>query len=414
MNMKYFNIILLILIMGIAGCQDKNNQTIVQPINPIPFVMNTKMPDSVLFGIIAIHSGLTMKSLPREDGLSFTPIRIRVIELQKATDLTHNVDTAENKVIDNIYFLIGYNINKQVILCFDTNNDGSYADEKTYPVSGYIPFIEIKNLNYLINGRKKKMHIYIRPDTPFDDISNSHLQFLIMPEITVGEINFDSLQIPFALYNGSSQPFYNQKYIEILLNPKETEDTVYNGNITRFKFGDIIYFRNLVFRFDSIVLSGDTIFADKISTQDKNFGVDKLSYALPLISKDILSNKEINIGEIKKYILLDFWGTWCKPCLASTPALKKINEKYQNENFQLISIARDESENEVKSYLKNEKISWINLFDASSNPKICNNYAIYAFPTFVLIDPNGIIIERVTGANGLENIKKLLSEKFGH
>ena len=104
--MKYLKFILIILIIWSAGCQDKNNQSIVQPIDIMPFVVNTKIPDSILFGKIAIHSKLTMKSLPTEEGLLFTPIRIRLIDLQEATDLPNNADTAANKIIDNIYFLI--------------------------------------------------------------------------------------------------------------------------------------------------------------------------------------------------------------------------------------------------------------------------------------------------------------------
>ncbi len=404
----------MLSLMICFGCKSKTEISIKKPINSIPFVITKKVPDSVHFGSLVIHSRFTMKSIPNEKGLTFTPFRIREINLQVATDLPQNVDTSKNQVFDKIYFLLGYDKNNQIIFCFDTNNDGLYAGEKTYQISGYIPFIEIKNLNYLENGNKKMMNVFLRPDTPIVDFSKSDLQFLVMPEISFGEISFDTLKIPFALFNFSTQPFYTSKYIQIIIGTKEIKDTVYNGNITRYKFGDTIYYKNVVFRFDSIVLSGDTIFADKISKQDKNFGVDKLSYALPIASKNILSNKEINTSSINKYILLDFWGTWCKPCISCTPALKKINEKYQHENFQLISIARDESSSDVKNYLKKENISWINLFDPVSNPEICTKYVINAFPTFILIDPNGIIIERVTGADELERLQKLLSDKLGH
>lgn len=403
----------MLSLMICFGCKSKTEISIKKPINSIPFVINKKVPDSVHFGSLVIHSRFIMKSIPVEKGLSFSPIRIREINLEASTDLPPDTDTSKNKILDNIYFLIGYDKNGQIVFCFDTNNNGLYADEKTYKISGYIPFIEFKNMKYLEKGNKKMMSIYMRPDMPIDDISKPNLQFLVMPEIAFGEINFDSLKIPFALFNLLPSPFYTSRYTQIILNTSDIKNPAYSGTPTQFRIGDTLYHKNFVFRFDSIVFSGDTIFADKISSQDKNFGVDKLSYALPIVSKNILTNKEINTSFINKYILLDFWGTWCKPCLSCTPALKKINEKYQNENFQLISIARDESASDVKNYLKKEDISWINLFDPASKPEICTKYAINAFPTFILIDQNGIIIERVTGADELEKLQKVLSDKLG-
>ncbi len=79
----------------------------------------------------------------------------------------------------------------------------------------------------------------------------------------------------------------------------------------------------------------------------------------------------------------------------------------------MISIANDKDESVVKEYLKKEKVDWINLFDNSSDPVICNKFKIQSYPTFILIDPSGKIIKRAVGKEGLISIKQILSKIMG-
>jgi thiol-disulfide isomerase/thioredoxin len=126
----------------------------------------------------------------------------------------------------------------------------------------------------------------------------------------------------------------------------------------------------------------------------------------------LLTGKQYSTDQINKYILFDFWGTWCQPCLASTDELKKINDRYKNASFQLISIAKDKSKSEVKKYLKNQDINWINFFDGWDNPDISNKFKVIAYPTFILINQDGKIIARVTGADQLSVIENILSKEL--
>lgn len=111
-----------------------------------------------------------------------------------------------------------------------------------------------------------------------------------------------------------------------------------------------------------------------------------------------LSNKKP--GEIKfkkKYILLDFWGTWCLPCIKAMPYLDEINQKY-NTKIQVISFCIDEN----KSYENAQRItqlnksSWEQYFVNDGKGDIYNllaKYGIISFPTFILIDNLGNVIE---------------------
>jgi thiol-disulfide isomerase/thioredoxin len=72
---------------------------------------------------------------------------------------------------------------------------------------------------------------------------------------------------------------------------------------------------------------------------------------------------------LKKYTLIDFWGTWCEPCLDMTPSLVAVQNKFPSK-LNIISIANDQNKNVVKLYAKKSKMNWIHGF-ADMKKKSC-------------------------------------------
>ena len=96
-----------------------------------------------------------------------------------------------------------------------------------------------------------------------------------------------------------------------------------------------------------------------------------------------------------KYVLIDFWASWCIPCRAENPTLVKIMKKYKSRNFTILSISLD---NEKKPWLKainSDDLEWTHLSDLSGwgNP-VRLNYYITLIPNNYLVAPNGKIIAR--------------------
>jgi len=91
-----------------------------------------------------------------------------------------------------------------------------------------------------------------------------------------------------------------------------------------------------------------------------------------------------------KVVLLDFWGTWCPPCVESVPDLRNLQKKYAKEpNFVIIGISSDSDEEEWREFTVKNKMIWPQYRD--KDRRIQRAFGIHAFPTYILIDHEGIV-----------------------
>lgn len=111
-----------------------------------------------------------------------------------------------------------------------------------------------------------------------------------------------------------------------------------------------------------------------------------------------------------KYVLLDFWGSWCGPCRESRPALKALYEKIKDRNIVLIGIACDEQRGaDWKKVVEAEGLSWLQVNDHRSlNGSVQKLYAVDGVPTCFLIDPAGKILYKDHPLSLLSLIEQLL------
>ena len=96
-----------------------------------------------------------------------------------------------------------------------------------------------------------------------------------------------------------------------------------------------------------------------------------------------------------KYVYIDVWATWCGPCRAEIPFLKKVEEKYHDKNIAFVSISVDVDKDleKWKKFVEEKQLGGIQLFaDKNWNSDFMKSFSINSIPRFILIDPSGKVV----------------------
>lgn len=138
-------------------------------------------------------------------------------------------------------------------------------------------------------------------------------------------------------------------------------------------------------------------------------GGDPISFSV----KDLDGNP-LSIEKFKgKVVLLDFWATWCKPCIVEMPNVKRIYDMYQKEGFEIIGISLDSKRTALESYIKKNDIKWPQFFDGAAwNNEIATKYKVRSIPATFLLDRKGKIrFKSVRGSQLARAVEQLVKEE---
>ena len=93
-----------------------------------------------------------------------------------------------------------------------------------------------------------------------------------------------------------------------------------------------------------------------------------------------------------KYLLVDFWASWCAPCIAEIPTLKEVYSKYKGDKFEILGIAVWDKREETLKSLEKHNTTWSQIIDANRIPT--ELYGIDGIPHIILFGPDGTIVAR--------------------
>ena len=123
----------------------------------------------------------------------------------------------------------------------------------------------------------------------------------------------------------------------------------------------------------------------------------------PEFSVRTLQGETVSLsGLTGKFIVLDFWATWCPPCRASVGELKELTRKYPRDRVVLISVSADKEEDKWRDFVAKKEMDWHQYRDPEGS--IQRTFGIHAFPTYIVIDPQGIVRQKIVGENPQQSI----------
>lgn len=93
-----------------------------------------------------------------------------------------------------------------------------------------------------------------------------------------------------------------------------------------------------------------------------------------------------------KYVMLDFWGSWCGACIKSFPHLKAFYEQHHNK-LEIIGIACHDTKEKWNAAVKRHELPWLHVLNGEGTNDVAELYGVQAYPTYVLIAPDGRVLQ---------------------
>jgi len=124
----------------------------------------------------------------------------------------------------------------------------------------------------------------------------------------------------------------------------------------------------------------------------------------PDFNENDLQDNALSIAKYKgKVVLVDFWATWCPPCVASVPEIQKVYNKYHDKGFEVVGISLDEEKDALEKFVKQRKLPWPQHFDGKRfDGPLALKYGVNVAPTTYLVGRDGKILKRLTQKNDLD------------
>ena len=337
-------------------------------------------------------------------------------ELQNTWNWTpDSLNLSKGPIKTKIAFAFGKDSKGDVNMIVDTNNNLDFSDDIIFKP------IEINPNEKIDNDSLAKANAI---NVTFERFVNNKINTVSAPLLIVylKEYNmflnnfpqYFSANIEGVTLAAASNGFTNLSYEKTDL---VKLDSVENGNKIAPNF--------IILKNEYIEINGETY---------KNLGVNKnenvlvlekmkepraqimstqVGYnAIPFSGDNFVTADSISLDDLKgKYVLLDFWATWCGPCIKELPNLKTFYENTDRSKFEIISVVGDSSIEDLTNVIGKYDISWPQIISNESN-QIKEKYGISGYPTTFLLNTEGVIIAKNLRGEDLEQkIKKLIIEK---
>jgi len=344
-------------------------------------------------------------------------------------------EIADTTKIINGKFLFEGNINglTTATLVFNDSISNVLIDTQMYLEPTTMKLIVNKNKPYayeLLGTKVEKENIELRKELESDEkIQYQYRKYL---DNMVGQIkiNYDNIPVRDSLISELNQ--HRKEYIAGCTMDKKMLDFIRKHDTYQI-IPNLLY---LLSNSDSIPIDTIKRIFNYLPQKSKTSLMGRLAYmkinetlsikdsyvggtAPNFIREDLFKNT-IKLSDYRnqRYVLLDFWASWCKPCLDGMPTIKDLYENYSKKELTIIGISSDEDKDQWTNAINKYELSkWTQILSQKSENSVFENiskiYDIKSIPFYVLIDKKGTVIARWEhlGEKELNEIDKILKNK---
>ncbi len=311
------------------------------------------------------------------------------------------------------------------------NNEFTYEGYLNEPTPYYI------SSNLLRNNDKTPTLIFLEPrkmkmQLSVDDLDNLKL------ENSASEQEYRKYKASDRVYKNKADSIYNiaiknkddaklQKELEIemfVIDSMESDlisdfvdshrKSIVSAYLISGKFmsrGEFDKTRNLFQKLDPSIQN--SMIGKQINEVLSKVALTEVGAEAPDFTQQNIEGRNVSLSDFKgKYVLVDFWASWCSPCRQENPVVRQVYNTYKGDNFEIIGISLDKDKGQWKKAIEMDQLSWPQLSDLNGwDNEVSKTYGVQSIPDNFLIDPKGkIIAKNLRG----EELGRVLSDIFGH
>lgn len=339
-------------------------------------------------------------------------------------------------------FLVGFNQRQQVAIVPDVNDNGIYSDDKVFlldmstPVSSlkeYVkrsPEIIIDSVPLWTNQQAEgfaRLHFragvnIASADFPssFEDLEQAKTFFLNLYPLSyfIGNVQIENEAYDFTLVkdalagDGSGHNLFDSTAALVLQYRKLA------GKDSVLKVIPVVALSNPKYRAKAIFVIGkDTFRISTAAITQPQLTFEKAAPGSAAPRRPAGENLNAQLWSIiakSEYTVVEFSGSWCKPCQEILPALKALYSKYKN-RVSFVTVAVENDSLAAEQYRSDAGISWHFLYEnlnCTSVNCLKNSFGIMTYPTLILLDKKKNILFQQSGTGAIKNLQQMLGKLF--
>ena len=151
-----------------------------------------------------------------------------------------------------------------------------------------------------------------------------------------------------------------------------------------------------------IVMLQNEIRAKQVARQSR--GYFQPGSPAPEISLPNPEGQVVSLSSLKgKYVLVDFWASWCKPCRAENPTVVRVYNEFKNKGFEILGVSLDRNRDAWLGAIAQDQLQWLHVSDLQFwNSAAAHSYGVISIPYTVLVDPLGNFFAEIFRGPSLE------------